>query len=1366
MNFRTAFLIIFGVILGISEAIADPTILETLKGLGAVTTDAKYNPINGVITETYLKGIRYKGNYGTKNQEENDPLLKCIVKDRMLDSESLPDNCPQDVVTSLIQWLFPNATMDGNFAPNRRNPEFKDLVSRFTPATIGSILNAIASAKGEYNEKLVFSIAQGILEEYTKSKQPQTTISKKEFNPENLYKEYIEKFKKLSENNTSKSQFDTFQNVLDYLEKYNKLSPNEKKQVTKPLKEDQMKISLGISYNKALNPPKKKKKEIDSPPQEIKIDETYVEQAKLFAEIVVASLKATNKHSSSQESILFLQKNEPKIDEKIESRNEEIFSYNPISIIPQQEIYYPDIVTMALLHFAWTISKDKNDIVDLLQTMPSVVDQQQLQNYMKSDSAYNAQEYLDLKNKILEMKSSEYVDKFKGSTGLELATILVLGFQYFEMKFPKKIGYTMIPLFAEEYNPNNPKQQRYDVKEKEKIENEIPDCGESSLRTVLMFLFFNPESRFFDIEPLLKNAKLTGLKIHPLLIEFFKKYFKPDTAKSYGARADWMRTSSFLNNGIEYVKKAGLQGNFTEIPVCEIEAGLSNMMKVLGAFLGLPSSQNEENFIDMTPLNTLLKLVSTEENKWEWKTSEDQIVISKEKNKDVKIDFYQNEEKIFTWEFEPGHFDTVAHLEKEASWLNTIGQGLFESEKLLPVYFPLFIDETFIFNDLKELHLTSENLNLVVYSQDFEDEDKKTDLIKIIGETPLDSLIPLGKRLIDSLKDLALADPHTSRNLIRDSFWSYPLATHVIKILGLQENDKPYDGKSFLHIACEHGNFELVKLFSHLDVNGLDSLRRTPLAYATSSGNLEIVKYLIGEKEAGLDVGTNRYVFLINAVESGNPELVKYIVEKKVSLNETEHRGRNALHIACYRGNIEIIKYLLSINSKYVDSQDKEGLTPLHIAVERGNLETVKVLVENDAKVDLKNKDGLTSLDLAKKLDKQEIINYLLSATDTIFNAIINDDLKTVQQFIEERKIDINLKDKLGMSPLHLAVKKNEEQIVQYLIKNNANVHIEDNDGRTPLFYAISNKNIVLIKLLIQHKANINAQDKFKVTPVLQTCEIGDLPILKYLVSMGAQIDAMNSVGRTALHLAALKGYLNIVQYLVEEKKADVNAKDQGGNTPLDLAAKFKKNEVVEYLNEQMSGGTIFNAIGKHDLKAVQQFVEEKKIDINQKNKEGMSPLHVAVKENQEQIAQYLMKNNANVDIEDNDGRTPLFYATINNDVEIIKLLINNRTNVNIQDKNKTSPLHLAAKGGDLNVFKELASNNTDINVKDSDEKTPLHFAAALGKTDIVKYLVEEKKADMNAKNKNGKTPLDSATTFKKKEIVEYLNQKMSELKN
>ena len=63
----------------------------------------------------------------------------------------------------------------------------------------------------------------------------------------------------------------------------------------------------------------------------------------------------------------------------------------------------------------------------------------------------------------------------------------------------------------------------------------------------------------------------------------------------------------------------------------------------------------------------------------------------------------------------------------------------------------------------------------------------------------------------------------------------------------------------------------------------------------------------------------------------------------------------------------------------------------------------------------------------------------------------------------------VDAKDKLGRTPLHLAIQNEKERgdIIQKLVESGCDVNITDKDGRTPFDMAVEKKRIDYLRLLI-----------------------------------------------------------------------------------------------------------------------------------------------------------------------------------------------------------------------------------------------------------------------------------------------------------
>ena len=153
-------------------------------------------------------------------------------------------------------------------------------------------------------------------------------------------------------------------------------------------------------------------------------------------------------------------------------------------------------------------------------------------------------------------------------------------------------------------------------------------------------------------------------------------------------------------------------------------------------------------------------------------------------------------------------------------------------------------------------------------------------------------------------------------------------------------------------IAC-HGDMEIIK---YLTANfSFDPLLKTiekltRLHLASCSGDLCFVKYYLEELQTNICLpgGRNNYTPLHFACLNGQLEVVRYLVgNRKCNPNIQARNKVTASHLACGAGHLHIVQYLTTEKHSEVSVGDAWDDTPVHDAAGNGKLEVLEYLIEN-----------------------------------------------------------------------------------------------------------------------------------------------------------------------------------------------------------------------------------------------------------------------------------------------------------------------------------------------------------------------------------------------------------------------------------
>jgi ankyrin repeat protein len=123
--------------------------------------------------------------------------------------------------------------------------------------------------------------------------------------------------------------------------------------------------------------------------------------------------------------------------------------------------------------------------------------------------------------------------------------------------------------------------------------------------------------------------------------------------------------------------------------------------------------------------------------------------------------------------------------------------------------------------------------------------------------------------------------------------------------------------------------------------------------------------------------------------------------------------------------------------------------------------------------------------------------------------------------------------------------------------------------GWTCLMTAAFNGHLAICRLLLDKGAQVKAKYSDGWTPLHCAARHGRVEIVRLLCDRGADVEACSNDGRRPLHTAAMSGRISVVKELIEERNAEINARDSDGWTSLrslSLARLYNKPDVAAYL--------------------------------------------------------------------------------------------------------------------------------------------------------------------------------------------------------
>ncbi len=209
----------------------------------------------------------------------------------------------------------------------------------------------------------------------------------------------------------------------------------------------------------------------------------------------------------------------------------------------------------------------------------------------------------------------------------------------------------------------------------------------------------------------------------------------------------------------------------------------------------------------------------------------------------------------------------------------------------------------------------------------------------------------------------------------------------------------------------------------------------------------------------------------------------------------------------------------------------------------------------------------------------------------------------------------------------------------------------------TPLMVAVQRNQAQAVAALLKAKPNVNARSREGATALILASGWCGKDIVDALLAAGASVDARDDAGRSALMLAAARGQPEVVARLIHAG-ADARARNKWGQTPLLVAVETGSPAKVDLLlakgadpndADYEGRGAAARAAGRpaddpHALDILKSLVRSGAM-LDRADRDGVTPLMIAAKEGDLPRVMLLLNSGANPKLKDSLQRTAADWA-------------------------------------------------------------------------------------------------------------------------
>lgn len=317
-------------------------------------------------------------------------------------------------------------------------------------------------------------------------------------------------------------------------------------------------------------------------------------------------------------------------------------------------------------------------------------------------------------------------------------------------------------------------------------------------------------------------------------------------------------------------------------------------------------------------------------------------------------------------------------------------------------------------------------------------------------------------------------------------------------------------------------------------------------------------------------------------------------------------------------------------------------------------------------------------------------------------------------------KPNINIQNRRGQTPLHLAIESNNRDMVDLLLGvPNVDINIRTNDEKCPLELSLTmatSHDLKLADKLLKLGARPNPLKSETHDNLLQVLAGNVLEREAMFLIDYADLNHINNRGYTALHIAAEKNLSKLAEKLLRAGASpNIQSSVSDLKSALHVAVEFNASDVISEFasfvleNEQ-------NLSKNETIREAPNF--------NCKNSNGDSPLSLSLQLNRTDLVPILIQGGADVNARNGQDMTLLHQAILNHDSETAVFLLQQGADMNSLTGEQESPLQLAIHCHLPQVVDALCTRGVALSAPNNKGDPPLWTALELEYDDVAQVLV------------------------------------------